>query len=411
MLKIAHLLVILLIVMPMTTIALEMSDYIQPDSTFDEAYFTGRFNLNNGNQEQTSFNGTMLGYYDLTYSTLPFTWNVRMDGVTDFKRGSNATDSTQKSYDLTASTNINKYFGSTRGIFAYSAVDVGYRKLLADDNDDPDNNVANEPYYAKIGAGMGYGRIFDATPLAYVLRFIEELKNYGVIIGKIDDRAYLEMAQIIAREDEFKSTYGFQDYKQYWIADIEKVLVKYGCLKNQGTGCLKNNTLGALGILKMHDVLFEERVNIRKHGWTFTTGIGFVAYDYSGHENDPALDFEYKYTLPIGYHFQFIETLQYSILLKEDIIKKIHNRMSVTYELSDRIDWENVWDVKITLPTEAGAQDLTAHEINSIFRYYLSNRLSTDFTLSLSHVEDDIENNGNDDVETAIFIGLTYRLK
>ncbi len=395
MFKTTHLLAASAIFMPMTTLAPEMTDYLQHETTFDEAYLTGRFNLNDGNQEQTSFNGSMLGYYDITYSTLPLTWNFRIDGSTDFSRGGNDGESTETGYDITASTDAKKYFGNTRGLFVYGSLDLGYRQLFAADQaDDP---------YTKLGTGVGYGRIFNATPLAYVLRFVDELKEYGVIIGHIDDSTYLEMATIIARINGFKNKYGLHDYKQHWIAAIEDILKK--------AGVLKNNALGALGVLKMHDVLFEERVNLRKHGWTVQAGVGFVASDYSGNEGDPSLDLSFEYTLPISYSFQFIELAEYSTILNDNIIHYAHNRMSVTYEISDRIDWENAWDVKITLPTEDGSNDLISHELNSIFRYYLSNRLTADLTLSLSDVEDDVDGNNNDELETAIFMGLTYRLK
>jgi len=50
-------------------------------------------------------------------------------------------------------------------------------------------------------------------------------------------------------------------------------------------------------------------------------------------------------------------------------------------------------------------------EAFSTYRYYLSNRLSTDLTLSVSHVNDKVDSNGNDDIDKALFFGITYRLK
>jgi hypothetical protein len=46
------------LVIPVTTMAIEMTDYVSPDSFYDEAYLTGQFRINSGNQDQTSFDGT-----------------------------------------------------------------------------------------------------------------------------------------------------------------------------------------------------------------------------------------------------------------------------------------------------------------------------------------------------------------
>jgi hypothetical protein len=383
------------ILMPVCTMAIEITDYIEPDSFYDEAYITGRFNLNSGNQDQTSFDGTALGYYDVTYSTLPFTWNLRLDGNIDFSRGQSDGDSTERGYNLFAESDVNKYFNDTSKLFGYGDLDLGYqRRFGADEDDDP---------YVKVGAGIGYGRVFNATPLADVLRFVEALKEYGVITGTLDDTTYLELADIVAKESEFKSKYGLVDYEQHWVAEIEKVL--------QRAGVLTGDALGAVGVLKMHDVLFNEPISIRKHGWLVKGGAGYVVSNYDDSDSDPSLDLSFEYALPFGYSVQFIELAEYSTIWEDDPTHRVRNRLSLTYELSDRIDWLNLWEFNGLFPTEDNRLDLITNELNSTFRYYLTNRITADFTVSLRHVEDDIDDNGNDDVETGVFMGVTYRLK
>ncbi|OAD23654.1 conserved hypothetical protein, secreted, partial [Candidatus Thiomargarita nelsonii] len=143
----AHRFVASALFIPISTMAIEMTDYVEPDSFYDEAYITGQFRLNSGNQDQTSFDGTALGYYDLTSSTLPFTWNLRLDGQTDFSRGGSKDASTQRGYKLLASTDGNKYFNNTSQLFGYGSLDLGHRRLFgADEDDDP---------YVKLGAGIG----------------------------------------------------------------------------------------------------------------------------------------------------------------------------------------------------------------------------------------------------------------
>ena len=85
--------------------------------------------------------------------------------------------------------------------------------------------------------------------------------------------------------------------------------------------------------------------------------------------------------------------------------------MTYTYEMSDLVDWENSWNLNYAKSGDDAIEDITTNTISSTFRYYVANRLSLGTTLSFTNVEDNIDNNGNDDLETRVNFGLTYRLK
>jgi hypothetical protein len=390
--------------MPVSVAAIEITDYVDPNSFYDEAYLTGRFSLNSGNQDRTSYDGSASGYYDVTQSTLPFSWNIRGEGNLNFSQSGikkstsddDKLDDTEKYYDFSVASYANKYLTpQTNELFAYGSLDLGYRRQQGlDDDDDP---------YLKLGGGVGFGRVFNATPLADALRIVEALTEYGIVIRQPSDQTYLAMANIIARESEFKSQYGLVDYKQFWFTELENVL--------QRAGVLRNNTLGAAGVIKMHEVLLQERISIRKHGWMVRGGIGYVASNYDGSDSAPSIDAAFEYALPIGHRFQFLELAKYSTILNDELVHQFSNTMSATYEVSDRIDWENSWDLNMTFPNDDDAKDRVTNQLRSIFHYYLSNRISADFSVTFTHVEDDIDDNNNDDVETSIFMGITYRLR
>lgn len=380
---------------PATALAIELTDYTTVDSFYDEAYVTGRFNLKSGNQDQTSFDGSTFGYYNSVYSTLPRVLNFRFDGKLDFKRGSDEGASTEEGYNFLTDGSIDSYFNSTDKLFWFGSGELGYRKAMgADDADDP---------YAKVGGGIGYGRVIDATPLADVLRFVEELMAYGVLTREPSDQTYLELAAIVAREAEFKSRYGLSDYEQNWFDEMETVLQK--------AGLLKDKKLGAVGILKMHQVLFEERISLRKHGWLAKVGAGIILSNYDGSDGDPSLDASFEYAIPFGYQLQVIELAKYSSILSDDLVHQFHNSLSATYEISDRIDWENRWKLDITMPTADNTENLIRNDLSSTFRYYLSNRLDANFSIGFTQFEDGIDDNGNDDMDTTVFMGVTYRLR
>ncbi len=382
-------------VAPLSAFAIELTDYTEPDSFYEQAFVNGQLNMKSGNQDQTSFAGTAFGNYDITYSTLPFVWNARFKGDVDFDRGPTEGSSTEKSYSATFHADADKYLQEDGLFLGYGEFDLGYRRQRgADEADDP---------YAKIGGGVGYGRVINATPLAEVFRFVEELDKYELLSKSLPDSTYLELATIVAKEEEFKSKYGLEDYKLYWIDELEKIMQK--------SGVLKNGRLGTVGIIKIQDVLINERISIREHGWIGKAGVGFVASNYNGSDSDPSLDASFRYAYPFSHQLQLINFARYSTILEDDITHSLRNTISVTYEVSDKIDWENVWDMDLIIPTEDNAKDLLTNNFSSSFFYHISNVIDAGVSLNLKAVEDDIDDNGNDDLENAVNFSVRYRLR
>ncbi|EIJ43873.1 hypothetical protein BegalDRAFT_3047 [Beggiatoa alba B18LD] len=374
--------------------AIELTDYVTPDSFYQQSYLSGSFNLNSGNQDQTSYNGSFSGSYDMTYSTLPFVWDVAVDGRTDFERGGESDASTDKSYDFFASTTADKYFNDNSLLFGFGSADLGYRRLLgADEADDP---------YAKLGVGVGYGRIYNATPLAKAIRVVEDLVKYQVLSKEPSTKGYMELASVIDRESEFISKYSLKEYKKYWVEAMEDILRRDGVLKTE--------SLGALGVIRIQEILFDERVNKREHGWVVRGGVGYIASNYDGSDSDPSLDVIFEYGLPIGLQWQLIERAEYSTILGGDVGHRFRNILSLTYEITDAIDWENEWELDYLKPTDTPPDNIISNTLASTLRYYLTNRLSADLTLELRDIEDDIDGNGNDDTEKSVLFGITYRL-
>jgi len=388
---------LLIIINPIKLLAIELTDFRDPDRIFDEAFFDGQFNLDSGNQDQTSFKGTTSGFYQMNYSTLPFVWRFRFEGSLDINRGSTKDAETKENYLFNVKSNFDKYLTDNLfGLFGFGGIDLAYRRQIGDDE-------ADNPY-SKLTTGIGYGRVIDATPLADVLRVVESLKEYGVIVGNVDDSTYLELAAIVGKRREFQSRYGFEDYEQYWIEALEKVMQK--------AGILKNNMLGAVGVIKTRYVLVLERISPRKHGWSVRGGAGYITSTFEDADpDDPSLDLGFEYAKPFGYQLQFTEEGSYSRILADDEVDLFNNRMGLTYELSDRIDWENTWTLNAIYPTRVGAKDVMTNKLSSVFRYYVTNLVTANLKFSLTKLDDGVDNNGNDDVEKIAFFGFTYRLK
>ncbi len=239
--------------------------------------------------------------------------------------------------------------------------------------------------------------------MARAIRVIQELRKRGSLTGDPSNEIYQSVAEIIAKEDEYRSKYGSEDYEQYWIEDIEQVLMASGVVSGSGN-------LRAGAILKSYDVLVNERISTRKYGWLVRGGGGIVITDYDGDAGDPVIEIGAEYHVPFGNKIQFSNEAAAAIVLDDGDNNYIFsNAMTLTYELTDRVDWENAW---LFGHNESEAlNDVTTNILSSTFRYYLTNRLNLNLTGALINVEDNIDNNGNDEWDKSLNLGLTYRLK
>lgn len=379
-----------------TASGIEMTDYKDPQSTWEEAFLTGSFNSKSGNQDQTSFDLTLDAFYDHNYSSLPRTWRVYIDGKADTSRGAEAGDETKDNSEVNFRANLNNYFKTHEKTFWYGETEANYK-------DEADN------IKTQVGVGIGYGRVINATPLAKVLRIEEELREHGVIMGRMSDEEYLELAQIIDRENEYIGKFGADEYKSHWISDFEEVLKRIGVLRG--------DALGAIGVLQMNKVLFDEIVSVRKHGWLVSAGIGYVVQNFEDEDDsDPSIDLAYEYTHPSGYKGQFINRLDYSYI-GDETEQTLENQMSYSHEISDRIDWVNTWTLDWE-KFEGDKHDVIENGLSTTFRYYLTNRVTANITVSATKTDDGIANDANtnaeddnDDTDVSTFFSITYRLK
>ncbi|MEB4590652.1 DUF481 domain-containing protein [Candidatus Thiothrix sp. Deng01] len=365
-------------------------DYEQPSSAYEDAYVSGRLNVNSGNQDQTSHDLSVDMNYERVFSSPDRDVKVSGDLLGTSKRGPNTGDDTQENYVGNGSVSANKYFQpNSKGAFWYGDGEVGVKKGAEDPR-------------VKVGVGLGYGRVVNVTPMAQALRLVEALRNKNRLTADLTKAEYNQLANVIAKESEYRSRYGAADYQQNWVNDMETAL--------EATG-KTNGKLDAIGILKAYDVLVNERISTRKYGWLVKAGVSEVIKDYDGGDSKPALDVAGEYHRPLSNRTQFSNEASASTILQDDDKSyTAKNNMSLTYEMSDRVDWLNSWALNYD-HNDKTDQDTTTNALSSTYRYYLSNKLAFDTVLALSKVDDDITANGNDEVDKSLYMGVTYRLK
>ena len=379
-----------------STYAIEMTDYKVIEGSYQEAYINGALTIESGNQDQTSHNAHADASYKTIHTTAPYSWQVNAIGNSDFSKGSNKNDKSEDSYDTFLSGRVDKYLKNDDTYFLYGSGDVGYRKQITADKADD--------LFSKVGVGAGYGRMYDATPLAVAIRIVEDLTSYKIIKKTVSDEGMIALAKVIDLKDEYQSKYGLNDYKKYWYSDMEKAL--------KSAGAIDSDSVGTFGIVRINEIIDLEKISGRFHGWKVRGGIAQILSNYNGEDGTTTADAEFEYGHPIGYQSQFTERANLSKLLddKEAIDFQLRNTASYTYELSDRIDWENSWTLGFDKYNQG--DDVVSNSLSTGFRYYLANRLTFDTTLSLTKTDG---TNGNSvetpDWDTKFFTGVRYRLK
>lgn len=365
-------------------------DYDKASSAYEDAYFNGRFDVKDGNQDQTSYALDLGADYEKVISTPDMNLKYEADASVSIKRDGTADAKRQENYNGNGSITYDNYFNpEISKSFWY-----GKGELNIQDEGPTDYAGIENPRLTLTG-GLGYGRVVNVTPMARAIRVVEALVERGMLASIPSKETYLKIAEIIEKEPEYRSRFGSADYRQQWINDIE---VKLG------------TNVGAAGVIKIYAVLVDERISTRKYGWDVRAGIGAVVTDFDGENGKPLLEAEGNYYYPISNQTQFSNEARFKTILDDgNNSYTLTNDMGLTYEVSDRVDWINSW--KIAYTNNENANDVTTNDLSTTFRYYISNVISFDTTLFAKHIDDDVKDNGNDKVDTGLLMGINYRLK
>ena len=366
-----------------------ITDYQQATSAYEDAYISGNFNANSGNQDQSSYNLDLDLDYEKVFSSVNRNTKIDFNGSGSAAKGANSGDESTNTYQGLGSATVDNYFRpNSKAGFWYGKGEVGVKK-------------GQESPFTKATVGVGYGRVVNVTPMARSIRIVEELRENGFLKADPSKATYLKIAQIIEKEAEYRSKHGAADYEQYWVQDIQSALEASRLVKGK---------LNARAILSAYDVLTQERISTRKNGWLVRAGIGAVITDFDGEDGKPALELGAEYHKPISNQTQFSnETIATATLKDGDDGFNFNNAMSLTHELSDKIDWENKWNLAHN--ESDTANDITTNSLSSAFYYSLTNQLDLGVEARLTDVNDRIDNNGNDDLDKSLNIGVKYRLK
>lgn len=364
-----------------TTASAEVSlyDFKEATSAYEDAGLSGNFTAFDGNgRAQAGYTAKL----DLDYNRVISSANRNLEltgrAGGNASRGDTDGASSVSSYSAGAKVNVDNYFRpDSKGLYWYGSGEVGFQK--------------GDDIFSKIGVGLGYGRVVDVTPMAKAIRLIEALREQGTLSSAPSKAIYQRVAKIISLESEYKSKYRQGNYEQQWITDIEQAI----------------GSLDAAGVIKTHDVLTDEVIFPRRHGWKVYAGLGLILSNYDGEDGgDPSLDIGGQYHRPLSNKTQFSNTAELSTIFGgDDTGYRVTNEMKLTHEISDKIDWENTWLLAHNKAGNDTGTDSTSNELTSVFAYHLNNKLDLEVTGTAK------DSDSIDDTDLSLTVGGSYRLR
>ena len=358
-----------------------VTDYEVPVSSADRLLVDFSGDHATKGSDVTASKVAVSGLYKRFYDSLPFGYSI----------------------DFIGSSLVNKDIEEDEYVTDYTSEgSVAFKKYLMKDNDlfgsvrlDASMLKAYDQPASALTLGVGYGRFIGATPLAKAVRIEEFLIKEGQLEGHMPKAEILELSRIIARRGEYEDRHG-DTYKTMWYEDMEGIMRK--------SGLLKENALGAVGVLRVDEVIERERIADRFYGWDATLGVKFdVTLPYDEQDRAPVnLALGASYARPIDWKWQVSERFSMTTPF-EDFAQAFSASLisDVSYELTNRIDLR-VQHLLIADKVKDEDNKLS-NSLSASFIYYIENYINVVVTGQLEKIPDE-------DATTSVGIALNYRI-
>jgi hypothetical protein len=370
---------------------MSVTDYDEATSDYQDAYVNGTFNAGKSRGDAQSSYVMNLGLdYEQVFSSPDRDLQLLFNGGGSVDRDGTEGASRENRYEYATSATADTYFNPASSLaFWYGSVGLK-------------GSDAFDSRTASLFAGAGYGRVKNVTPMAKTIRVVEELQSLNRLKDAPTRAEYQKAANIIDREEEYRSKFGSDDYTKEWINDIANALDVSGNT---------DGPMDARDVIAIYDVLTDELISTRKVGWKVRGGLGYVSSSFNGlTDSDPAVELGGEYHYPLSNLTQFSNVANLTTVLNSSSTYLMRNAMTLTYELDSRLDWENGW----TLTHDVNGPSDTKSTVNTLSTgliYELRNQLDLTGTLAVSNYSGDESIDNPNGTDTALFIGVRYRLK
>lgn len=361
----------------------KITDFNIPTSTAKQMLVGGSYNWAQTGDSVTTNQFNVNGAFNTFYTSLPFSWDLALNASLSGKYG----DSTRAAYNLVA--NINKYFSQKSAAFYYGGLTSSYLRKT-------EFGIQNRPEI-NVEGGVGYGRLVNATSMAKAIRIDEDLRKFGVTTSFMPKTTMQEIARIIDRESEYKTTYkSIYEYKI--IGDILKEI--------QASGVAGEFVNSSLSYFRIREVLFgiNQFINPRYYGGDIRAGVGYTLLTRNDSLKNPSafLNLQGRYSYPIDLHQQLnliagartpFDSLFGTLVQGTGNINysyNLTNRISFiagyTINLTQQVDNITTFD-SLGVPSVSGVvRDFSTanHIFTAGFNFYLENYITLSITAGLN---------------------------
>ena len=335
-----------------------VTDYQVPVSAADRLLIDFSMNHATSGSDATTSKGNIGGIYKRFYDSLPFGYSIDIIGSGLVDKNI-VTDEYNTNYQVNGDAGVKKYLMQNSAALKDLFGSVRASSNMLKDYDQPASSLT---------VGVGYGRFIEATDLAKAVRIEEFLIKEGELSDHLLKEAILEISKIINREGEYRDKYG-ETYEKEWYKDMETVMRESNLLKEGG--------LGAIGILRIEEVLEREDIADRFYGWDVTLGSRFdITLPFTGQDRSPAnLDVSASYARPIAWRWQVSERISMNTPF-DNFGTAFSSSLStdISYELSNRIDVRLRHLLRLEKLEADDAQ--ISHALGASFIYYIENNLN-----------------------------------
>ena len=364
---------------------ISVTDYQVPVSAADRLFIDFSMNHAATGSTTTTSTGSIGSIYKRFYDSLPFGYSIDIVGSSlvdrNIEKRAYTTDyhvdgdARAKKYLMQNHESLKDFFGSVR-------VNSNMRKEY------------NQPASA-VTVGLGYGRFIEATALAKAVRIEAFLIRERELKDHLPKARILEISKIINREREYEDRYG-ETYEKEWYDDMEAIM--------RESGLLKEDALGAIGILRIEEVLEREHIADRFYGWDVTLGSKFdITTPLTGEGHSPVnLDVSASYARPITWRWQISERISINTPF-DGLGTAFSSSLSsdISYELSNRVDLRLRHLIRLEKPDVENAE--ASHSFGLSFLYYIENNVNLVATQQM-------EKSPEEDITTNFTIALNYRV-
>ncbi|MEW5799759.1 MAG: hypothetical protein AB1728_12220, partial [Bacteroidota bacterium] len=274
-----------------------------------------------------------------------------------------------------------------------------------------------------LGVGIGIGKMREASPVFFVIRIIERLKDLQVFQRDLTKEEILDIVEIFARKMEYSVNY--ERFGKYFFGELLEMLVS--------KGVLKNTALTPYQTLYIFEVQ-QEQVHLRLFGWSVQVG-GYITRnqreELSSDTSNPkrflkqdvnSLQLKAQFGYPFSNNTHFFSSLIFDIPVSSKQKRvDVNATVQLSYELSERIstdlrmsyirDNSFSYYTPSTYPEWFNYRTITLASWN--FNFYIENNMSfyTRFQYSDSRNEQEINASTTMSqwLTPQISFGLNYR--